>query len=157
MSTYSFDTSALIDGLERFYPEANFPALWTRIDELIAQGRLLISEEVWIEATRVASATRDWCEDKAANRSSCVLVTDAAIAAIAGAIVAAYPKWSTKGRKNGADPFVIAVAEAKGCVVITGEKDGGPANPKIPYVCIQRNTPHGRFVDVIRNENWRFG
>lgn len=31
---YSVDTSALIDGLERYYPEDTFPALWERIDEL---------------------------------------------------------------------------------------------------------------------------
>lgn len=54
---YSFDTSALIDGLERFYPQANFPALWERIDELIDRGRLRISEEAWKEAVRVASST----------------------------------------------------------------------------------------------------
>lgn len=32
---YSFDTSALIDGMERFYPIGNFPALWDRFDDLI--------------------------------------------------------------------------------------------------------------------------
>ncbi|MCB2178139.1 MAG: DUF4411 family protein [Actinomycetales bacterium] len=31
---YSFDTSALIDGIERFYPLANFPGIWAAVDEL---------------------------------------------------------------------------------------------------------------------------
>lgn len=47
LPTYSFDTGGLIDGLERYYPVDNFPALWDRIDELIAVGRFIISEEVW--------------------------------------------------------------------------------------------------------------
>lgn len=53
---YSFDTSALIDGIERFYPIGNFPALWNRIDDLIKTGRLHVSEEAWNEAISVASA-----------------------------------------------------------------------------------------------------
>jgi len=46
---YCVDTSALIDGLERYYPEENFPGLWTKVDSLIKDGRFLISEEVWEE------------------------------------------------------------------------------------------------------------
>jgi hypothetical protein len=52
---------------------------------------------------------------------------------------------------------VIAVAEVLACMVISGETNGGPGKPKIPYVCQQRNVPHGRFVDVVVNENWIFG
>ena len=44
-SHYSFDTSAPIDGIERFYPIEIFPALWNRIDDLIKTGRLHVSEE----------------------------------------------------------------------------------------------------------------
>ncbi|MGO4956761.1 DUF4411 family protein [Luteococcus sp. Sow4_B9] len=153
---YSFDTSALIDGLERFYPQKNFPALWEKIDDLIAQGRLLISEEAWKEAIRVASATKDWCEDVNAARNQAIRNTDAAVAAIVGAIMRDYPQWAKQGRKNGADPFVIAVAEALDGTVITGEKGGGPAKPKIPYVCDKRQVPHGALVRVITSEGWTF-
>ncbi len=57
MASYSLDTSALIDGIERFYPRRNFPVLWDNIDELIAGGRLLISEEVWLEAQAIDALT----------------------------------------------------------------------------------------------------
>jgi hypothetical protein len=57
---YSFDTSALIDGVERFYPIANFPALWEKIDELISDGRLHVSEEAWSEAVSVDSVLKEW-------------------------------------------------------------------------------------------------
>ncbi len=49
---YSADTSALIDGLERYYPETHFPALWEKVDELVAESRLIISEEVWEEVQK---------------------------------------------------------------------------------------------------------
>ena len=131
---YSFDTSALIDDIERFYPIANFPALWERIDELIDSGRLLVSEEAWNEAIYVDAPLKDWCMDKAAKRDRSVCPTDAAIATVAGAIAARFPRWAQQGAKNNADPFVIAVAEVRSCVVISGEKNGGPSQPKIPYV-----------------------
>lgn len=154
LQVYSFDTSALIDGIERFYPLGNFPGVWASIDDLIDQGRLLVSEEAWAEAIASDAPLRAWCQESGMGRDKCVVHTDTAIGAIAGAIGDDYPNWVTQGKKNGADPFVIAVAEAHGCMVISGEKNGGPANPKIPYVCQQRNIAHGRFVDVIRAEGW---
>lgn len=154
LQVYSFDTSALIDGIERFYPIENFPGVWASVDELIDQGRLLVSEEAWSEAIAADAPLREWCQERGAGRDRCVLPTDAAIGAIAGSIVQEYPNWVTQGKKNGADPFVIAVGETRGCTVISGEKNGGPSNPKIPYVCQQRNLAHGRFVDVIKTEGW---
>ena len=62
--TYSFDTSALIDGLERYYPTANFPALWDRIDELIDAGRLIISEEVWHEVEAKTMTVKARCSTR---------------------------------------------------------------------------------------------
>lgn len=154
---YSFDTSALIDGIERFYPINNFPALWERVDELIDAGSLLISEEAWNEAISVDSALQDWCTESGAARDRCVVPTDASIGAVAGAIAQQFPRWARQGTKNNADPFVIAVAEAHDCRVISGETNGGPGKPKIPYVCQQRHVTHGRVVDVVTLEGWVFG
>ncbi|MBE3079260.1 DUF4411 family protein [Clavibacter michiganensis] len=154
---YSVDTSALIDGIERFYPRRNFPLLWDRIDLLIEEGRMHVSEEAWTEATAVDAPVRDWCEEAAAARDRSVYPTTAAVATIAGQIGAQFPNWVTQGRKNGADPFVIAVAEVEGGMVISGETHGGPGKPKIPYVCSQRQVDHGRLVDLITSEDWVIG
>lgn len=154
---YSFDTSALVDGIERFYPIANFPALWERVDRLIAVGRLLISEEAWNESIAADAPLKEWCLETGANRVTSVYPTDPAVAAVAGAIAAQFPRWAQQGRKNAADPFVVAVAEVEDCMVISGETNGGPGRPKIPYVCSERRVQHGRFVDVVVNEGWVFG
>jgi len=154
---YSVDTSALIDGIERFYPVRNFPQFWARIDGLIDEGRFHVSEEAWAEATAMDAPLREWCEDADAARERCIYLTSAKIAATVGSIVADYPSWIGQGRKNGADPFVIAVAEAVSGTVISGEINGGPSKPKIPYVCGERGTAHGRLVDLIRAEDWVVG
>ncbi|MFE7846142.1 DUF4411 family protein [Microbacterium sp. NPDC057407] len=156
-TVYSVDTSALIDGIERFYPFRNFPRFWDRMDDLIDQGRLRVSEEAWNEAIRADAPLKEWCQEPGMNRSRCVYPTTAEVAAIAGEIGLEYPTWIKQGRKNGADPFVIAVAEHETYMVISGETNGGPGKPKIPYVCAQRGVQHGRLVDMIVREDWIIG
>lgn len=156
-TTYSVDTSALIDGIERFYPFRNFPSFWTKMDELIEAGRLRVSEEAWAEALRADAPLRDWCQETGMNRDRCVYPTTAEVAAIAGEIGAQFPTWIKQGRKNGADPFVIAVAEHEKYIVISGETNGGPGKPKIPFVCQTRGLIHGRLVDMIVREDWVVG
>jgi hypothetical protein len=153
---YSVDTSALLDGLERYYPEASFPALWKKIDELIAAGRFFFSEEVWDEARKHDAAAKTWCD--ARDKASLVVPTDAVIAREVQGILVAYPRLvaNMKGR-NRADAFVIAAARIKSATVVTGEgPDGNQNRPKIPYICQQLGVPCIRFLDIIRLEGWTF-
>jgi hypothetical protein len=152
---YSADTSALIDGLERYYPENHFPALWEKVDELIAEGRLIISEEVWEEAQTKDAVVKAWCEPR---KDAIMVPTDGAVTHEVQQILADFPRMvmSMKGR-NRADPFVIAVAGIQSAVVITGEgSDGTDNRPKIPFVCERRGIECVRFLDVIRLEGWSF-
>ena len=49
---YSCDTCSLIKASAVIYPMINFPALWDRIEELIRNDRLKMSEPVYDEAIR---------------------------------------------------------------------------------------------------------
>ena len=152
---YSVDTSALIDGLERYYRPANFPSLWERLDELIAQGRLLCSEEVLEEATQRDLPAKDWCTQR---REHLVVPTDADVAIEAQVLLGQHPAM-TKGLKgrNRADPFVIVVAKMHGATVVTGEgQDGSASRPKIPWVCRQLGVPCIRLAELITQEGWSF-
>lgn len=152
---YSVDTSALIDGLERYYPEEAFPALWERVDTLIDQGRFLMSEEVWEEVKVKDAVAKAWCESR---KDRLVVPTDASVAATVQSLLVDHERlvMNLKGR-NRADPFVIALAQLKGAVVLTGEgNDGTAKRPKIPYVCDQINVTCHRFLQMIRMEGWRF-
>lgn len=154
--SYSVDTSALIDGLERFYFEAAFPGIWENIGRLVASGRFFISEEVWIEAQKKDAVVKAWCErDTSGNL---VVPTDTAIAAEVTALLRRFPRivMAMKGR-NRADPFVIAVARLRNATAVTGEGHDGTENrPKIPFVCQQLGIECIRFTDLIRQEGWVF-
>jgi hypothetical protein len=127
------DTSALIDWLEETYPPASFPGIVQRVDDLVDSGRFILSEEVWKESQRVDQETKLWC---AARKDAIMVPTDAEIAAEAANVLQRYPKLvDPRTNKGGADPFVVAVARLRTATVVTGERGGSPARPKIPYVC----------------------
>jgi hypothetical protein len=56
---------------------------------------------------------------------------------------------------GGADPFVIAAAQARSLLVVTGEK-GSSGRPKIPDVCDSLNIQHLSFLRMLQREGWRF-
>lgn len=153
---YSVDTSALIDGLERYYFEDSFPGIWEKVWELVAADRFFISEEVWEEAKKKTGVVRAWCEKDATGKL--IVATDVAVTREVKAILEGTPRMvmNMKGR-NRADPFVVAVARLRGATVVTGEgSDGTEERPKIPYVCGKLDVPCTRFTDLIRDEGWRF-
>jgi hypothetical protein len=154
-TVYSVDTSALIDGLERYYRPASFPSLWAQIDELINLGRLLCSEEVLEEATQRDLPAKTWCLER---QDRLIVATDASVAIEARVLLDKYPAMTKnlKGR-NRADPFVIVVAKMRGATVVTGEgQDGSADRPKIPWVCRQMSVPCIRLAELIANEGWAF-
>lgn len=152
---YSVDTSALIDGLERYYPEESFPALWARIDQLVDAGRFLLSDEVVEKVNKKDAVARAWCDDR---RDRVVVPTDADVVRAVQQVLGAHGLLvkNMKGR-NRADPFVIAVAKVRGAVVVTGEgSDGTALRPKIPYVCDDLGIQCVRFLDIVKLEGWKF-
>ncbi|WP_237107248.1 DUF4411 family protein [Nonomuraea sp. MG754425] len=151
------DTSALIDGLERYYPEENFPGLWIKIEELVDSGRFFCSEEVWQEARVYAAPVHDWCDR--VGFSPLVVPTDLMIVQETQVILGNHPLLTKSMKnKNRADPFVIALAKLKGAIVVTGEgSDGTATRPKIPYICDLLNIRCVKLLDIIKMEHWRFG
>lgn len=152
---YSVDTSALIDGLERFYPADTFIGLWDAIDGLIDEERFFLSEEVFEEIKKKDAVVKGW----AAPRSSKLIVeSTSTITNSVTKILSAYPRMAMSGgRRNQADPFVIAVAQLKGATVVTGEATGGTkSRPKIPFICAELGIPCIAFTDLIKAEDWSF-
>jgi hypothetical protein len=151
---YCIDSSAVLDWLERYYPEEAFPALIERMDSLINAGRLLMSEEVLEELVTKDEAAKRWCEPR---QAAMVVETDAAVALAVREVLREYPRLvgALKNRSR-ADPFVIAVAQLKSAVVVTGETGGTADRPKIPFVCEQLAVGCIGFLDLIKAERWRF-
>jgi hypothetical protein len=151
---YSVDTSALIDGLERFYRQDSFPGLWEEVDNLIHAGRFLMSDEVVEEANKSDLVAKAWCDAREPARF--VVATDVVVIREVQAIVARYPNMLKKGR-NRADAFVIAVARLRSAAVVTGEgHDGNERQPKIPYICGHLGIECLSLPEVVSLEGWRF-
>jgi hypothetical protein len=60
-----------------------------------------------------------------------------------------------KGR-NGADPFVIALAVARDGVVVTEEYKGTLASPEIPVVCEAFAVRRLTTVEFVHDQGWTF-
>ena len=117
--TYSIDTSAIIGAWRRSYPPDVFPALWGKLEGLIEKGQLIATEEVLFELERKDDDVWRWGRAQA----TMFVEVDEGIQVLVHTILTAHPRLlDTRKSGSGADPFVIALAKARGCTVVTEEK-----------------------------------
>lgn len=153
LRVYCMDTSALLEGRRRAYPPDVFVQLWQNIEVLIAQGRCVVPEEVRTELAVKDDETFSWTM----GRSGLFVPLDTDQIRETRLVANAFPGFVSNPKgKNRADPFVIALAKARGYTVVTQERPGSPDNPKILTICDAFHVPYIRFLDVIRQEQWRF-
>jgi hypothetical protein len=151
---YVLDTSALIGGWHRTYPPDVLPGLWENLDALCTSGGLHVPYEVVLELKAQEDDLSAWVMARAGDL---VVETTRAVAIEARAILNDHPQLTMPGTGRGAaDPFVIAVAAIRGCPVVTEERGGSAAKPRIPYVCNQRQVQVMDMLGVIRSEGWTF-
>lgn len=152
---YSIDTSALVDGWVRYYPQANFPKLWQQIEGLVTAGTLRAPLPVLWELEKQDDDLVTWAK----AHKELFVDPDERVQAAVTELMDTYhdPDKPDKG-VDGADPFVIAYAwkNNPGLTVVSGEKPGSAENPKIPYVCGQLKVPHKNFLGLIQDQGWQF-
>ncbi|WP_437664886.1 DUF4411 family protein [Sorangium sp. So ce1182] len=149
---YCFDTSSLIHAWVRAYPIDSFPSFWNELDRLIAEKRIIATQEVFEELLRKSDDLHGWC----AQRRSMFIEHTERVMRETTKILDDFPRLmdTVKGRSGG-DPFVIALAKVTGSAVVT-EENGGDKNKKIPEVCGALGMPCFKLLDVIKREKWRF-
>lgn len=148
---YSFDSSALIHAWRRAYRPKNFPTFWDRMNELVDEGRLKISSEVYSELEKKDDEIFAWC--KVRKELIYVDISDEVQDRVIE-IMNDYPRLvDTKNGKSGGDPFVIAIASCglPISVVITEENPGGN---RIPQVCTEEDIEWKNLADFIDQEGW---
>lgn len=153
---YSIDTSALLHGWHRAYPPKRFPALWTKLDDLIEEGRLLATIEVLNELEKKADDAFLWARARKATLFR--EIDDDVQDAVVG-LMQTYPKLvDTAKGKSGGDPFVIAQAlSAKPRhTVVTQEAGGSAKQPNIPWVCQEIGVLSINLLAMIDQEDWVF-
>jgi Domain of unknown function (DUF4411) len=151
---YCIDTSSIILWLVDTYPPAIFPGLQTRIEELIAAGRLRSPKAVYDEI-RPGDDCHAWCK----AQTELFVEESVAVQRIVRSLMATHhnPQKPHKGI-SGADPFVIAMAKDGGArwTVVADEHPGSQENRKIPFVCNAEGVRCFGFQRLMAEEGWQF-
>jgi hypothetical protein len=108
------DTSAFINGQRDHYPVATFPSVWALVGEAMGDGRMLPVRAVYRELIEKDDDIAAWTK----RRGRLFIDPDEAVQRSVGSI---YALFSGAGRRDGADPFVVAEAKARGFTVVTYE------------------------------------
>ncbi len=149
---YSFDTSAFIEG-RKIYPIDIFPGLWENLADMINKGGIKAISQVRTELSKKDTDISKWC----LSFPDLFVPLDVQIQTEVRLIMSKYPTLvNVASSKSGADPFVIALAKAKNCAVVTYEKNGSPGSPKIPFVCNSESVPVMTLVTLMQKEQWTF-
>ena len=149
---YSFDSGAFINGRREIFMPKTFGAIWTRIEGMVAIGQVRAVDEVKRELAKKDDDTTKWARSQV--RLFVPLTADIQLAT--KEILAEYPRLLGTGRsRNGADPFVIGLARARGGTVVTQENRGKNANnPHVPDVCEWMGIPWLTLPQFVDNQGW---
>lgn len=151
---YVLDSSCLIK-LHRDQPIDIYPSVWERLSELLASGDAVIPREADREMQVKDDELRRWLH---ARQVSVVESTEDELAVVMQ-IAARHPGW-VRGKKNAADPFLIATASARGAVVVTDERGTGRAtedrNLRIPTVAAEFGVKCITYTELVRQCGWTF-
>lgn len=73
-------------------------------------------------------------------------------------LLARFPRLvAEKKQRNAADPFVIALAQRRGVLIVTEERPTNNLNrPNIPDVCTEIGVRCEPLLHMIREERWLF-
>jgi rRNA maturation endonuclease Nob1 len=163
MIIYVIDSSALID-MKRTYPVDVFPGVWSRLENLVENGRLIAPQEVLFELQKRDDELTEWVKehDLMFKEPTATQIN------IVQQILAKFPSFVKLNRKHDADPWVVALAynlvKAKQStingtqldpIVVAHETlDGNKV--KIPYVCQNYGLQCIKAIEMFRKESWTF-
>ena len=135
--TYLIDANSLITPNNSFYPFEWAPGFWEQIEKAIVEGNIAILDMVKAEILQGKDKLKEWMEQL--DIGNYIDHRDSDILKKYGEILeyvhdakcykeAAVYEWS---KEEVADPWLIATASCKNCVLVTLEKSGNP-NPIQP-------------------------
>jgi len=110
-----FDTSAFLNGRRDHYPPATFPSVWDLVAAAMTDGRIVTPREVYRELVAMDDETTEWCKQLPSH----VFVDP--VEQVQRGVGTVYAQFANPGRRDGADPFVIAEAQHRAFTVVTYE------------------------------------
>jgi uncharacterized protein DUF4411 len=154
MAFYSFDTSSLLNGRRDLLPPATFPSLWANIEAMITQGHIRCVDVVRDELSKRDDEVHQWAK----GQPDLFVPLNMDIQREVRDVLTKHQRLVGVGSgRSGADPFVIALAQANDGIVVTEETlSGNLAKPKIPDVCDAMGTPRLNLVRFVQAQGWVF-
>lgn len=147
---YVFDTNIFIT-LGNFYPK-RFPTMWKRINELVEDGTLVSTREVYHELDNACGETHihEWIENHKdifliPTNEECDIISQ--MFQIKQNLSIVKPKKIKRGAPV-ADPFIIALAKIKDYCVVTQESSN-----RMPKVCASLGVECIDFEGFLEREN----
>jgi len=155
--TYVFDNCAF-SKLKHYYPSV-FNTLWKGLDQLVADGSLVSTREVWNELQRGEPNVHvdKWiksCQQIFAIPAPQELACVAEIFSVKHFQAVIRQKSMLVGTPV-ADPFVIAAARVKKGVVVT-EEQAKPNGAKIPNICAHFSVECLNLEQFMQRQRWSF-
>lgn len=152
---YSVDTSALMDGWDRYYPRDVHIGLWKNLEEMVERGELIATEFVLRELEKKHDGLFKWAK---ARKEMFRSVDNDIQVAVKEILRDHQPLIDAQRSRSGADPWVIALAKVEGCKVLTGERRNPPGSKiaKMPNVCEAVRVPWTDVVGLCRDMGWTF-
>jgi hypothetical protein len=113
------------------------------------------SEEVLIELDKRDDEVHHWAR---AHKAALFVPLDEEQQQHVASILSAHERLvDTRRNRSAADPFVIALALARGCTVVTAEvATGKPDRLNIPDVCAALGVRSIGLLEFFREKAWRF-
>lgn len=136
---YCLDSSFLINGWhKRYSPDVhNFSEIWETISRLVKDDEVVIPWEVAKEVKRQRDDLVAWLGPLRSFIKRPTVVDQRCLSEL----MKRLPNLAARGeRRNAADPWVIATAQARNAIVVTDEERQKIATkptkaPKIPHAC----------------------
>ncbi|RLF47646.1 MAG: hypothetical protein DRN20_05690 [Thermoplasmata archaeon] len=144
---YCIDTSALIDMWRKYYPKDVFPGVWDDLASLIRQKILIAPRQVLDELERREDELLKWAKD---HKEMFIEPDEDLIVQTMDVIRTISEMCKERNVRppaldktiEEADPFVIALAECRGFIVVSQEKPHPKGAPRIPDICERRCVKH---------------
>lgn len=150
---YIFDTGPFID--LKNYPRDVFTSLWENFKQMISEGEILSSSEVFRELEDYDDEIAAWAKQNKNIFIKPTLEEQVEVRKILEKHPDLVKEEAILLGKPYADPFVIAQAKMHSCVLVHSEKFKPNAH-KIPNVCKSFKVEETMLFEFFRREKWKF-
>lgn len=150
---YIFDSGPFID--LKNYPDDVFTSLWENFTQMINDGEILSSSEVFRELEDYDDEIAAWAKLHKNTFIKPTIEEQVEVQRILEKHPDLVKEEAILLGKPYADPFVIAQAKLHNCILVHSEKFKPNAH-KIPNVCKDFKVEEMMLFEFFRREKWKF-